>query len=64
MEASKTGMSWYGNPWLELADLYMRAGRFAEALRELALPKTEEEEQLFRRLYLALLVYLFPRMPE
>ncbi|MGB5193502.1 MAG: hypothetical protein WBN70_11025 [Polyangiales bacterium] len=35
MEASKTSLSWYGNPWLELADLYMRAGRFAEALSAL-----------------------------
>ena len=35
MEASKTVLSWYGNPWLELADLYMRAGRFAEALSAL-----------------------------
>lgn len=35
MEASKGGLSWYGNPWLELADLYMRAGRFAEALSAL-----------------------------
>ncbi len=35
MEASKTGLSWYGNPWLELADLYMRAGRLAEALSAL-----------------------------
>jgi tetratricopeptide (TPR) repeat protein len=35
MEASKTGLSWYGNPWLELGDLYMRAGRFAEALSAL-----------------------------
>ncbi len=35
MEASKTGLSWYGNPWIELADLYMRAGRFAEALSAL-----------------------------
>ena len=34
-EASKSGLSWYGNPWLELADLYMRAGRFAEALSSL-----------------------------
>lgn len=34
-EASKSGLSWYGNPWLELADLYMRAGRFAEALSAL-----------------------------
>lgn len=35
MEASKSGLSWYGNPWLELADLYMRAGRLAEALAAL-----------------------------
>ncbi len=35
MEASKSGLSWYGNPWLELADLYMRAGRFAESLSAL-----------------------------
>ncbi|MGB5697422.1 MAG: tetratricopeptide repeat protein [Polyangiales bacterium] len=35
MEASETALSWYGNPWLELADLYMRAGRFAEALSAL-----------------------------
>ena len=35
MEASKSGLSWYGNPWLELSDLYMRAGRFAEALSAL-----------------------------
>ncbi len=35
VEASKSGVSWYGNPWLELADLYMRAGRFAEALSAL-----------------------------
>ena len=34
-EASRSGLSWYGNPWLELADLYMRAGRFAEALSAL-----------------------------
>jgi hypothetical protein len=34
-EASKSGLSWYGNPWLELADLYMRAGRLAEALSAL-----------------------------
>ena len=35
MEATKSGISWYGNPWLELADLYMRAGRFAESLSAL-----------------------------
>lgn len=35
IEASKSGQSWYGNPWLELADLYMRAGRFAESLSAL-----------------------------
>ncbi|MEM8609333.1 MAG: tetratricopeptide repeat protein [Myxococcota bacterium] len=35
MEATDRSVSWYGNPWLELADLYMRAGRFAEALSAL-----------------------------
>jgi tetratricopeptide (TPR) repeat protein len=35
MEATKSGISWFGNPWLELADLYMRAGRFAESLSAL-----------------------------
>lgn len=35
MEATQRSVSWYGNPWLELADLYMRAGRFAEALSAL-----------------------------
>ena len=35
MEATKSGISWYGNPWLELADMYMRAGRFAESLSAL-----------------------------
>ncbi|MGB5809798.1 MAG: tetratricopeptide repeat protein [Polyangiales bacterium] len=35
MEATTSGLSWYGNPWLELSDLYMRAGRFAEALSAL-----------------------------
>jgi tetratricopeptide (TPR) repeat protein len=35
IKASKAGLSWYGNPWLELADLYVRAGRFAEALSAL-----------------------------
>ena len=27
--------SWYGNPWMELAELYVRQGRFAEALSAL-----------------------------
>jgi len=35
IQASGAGLSWYGNPWLELADLYVRAGRFAEALAAL-----------------------------
>ncbi len=35
IEATDGGVSWYGNPWIELADLYMRAGRFAEALSAL-----------------------------
>lgn len=35
IEATQRSVSWYGNPWLELADLYMRGGRFAEALSAL-----------------------------
>jgi len=39
LEATEAASSLYGNPWLELAELYTRAGRFAEAgqaLREIA----------------------------
>lgn len=32
IEATRADNSWYGNPWLDLADLYMRESRFAEAL--------------------------------
>lgn len=35
IEGTNARQSWYGNPWLDLADLYMRAGRFAEALSAL-----------------------------
>ena len=35
MEATRARQSWYGSPWLDLADLYMRGGRFAEALSAL-----------------------------
>ena len=35
LEATRARQSWYGSPWLDLADLYMRAGRFAEALAAL-----------------------------
>ena len=35
MRATRAPPSWYGNPWLDLADLYMRGGRFAEALSAL-----------------------------
>ncbi len=35
LEASKTGVSWYANPWLDLTELYTRQGRFAEALSAL-----------------------------
>jgi len=39
LEATEASSSLYGNPWLDLAELYTRAGRFAEAgqaLREIA----------------------------
>ena len=32
LEAAKAPLAWYGNPWLELAELYTRQGRFAEGL--------------------------------
>ena len=35
VEATQADASWYGNPWLDLADLYMRESRFAEALAAL-----------------------------
>ncbi|MET0387290.1 MAG: hypothetical protein ABW321_15080 [Polyangiales bacterium] len=35
LEASELDVSWYGNPWVELAELYTREGRFAEALSAL-----------------------------
>jgi tetratricopeptide (TPR) repeat protein len=35
LEASELDVSWYGNPWVELAELYTRQGRFAEALSAL-----------------------------
>jgi tetratricopeptide (TPR) repeat protein len=31
LEATELEVSWYGNPWVELAELYTREGRFAEA---------------------------------
>ncbi len=34
-EATEAGVSWYGNPWLELAELYTRGARFPEALSAL-----------------------------
>ncbi len=30
--ATEAQISWYGNPWSELAELYVREGRYAEAL--------------------------------
>lgn len=30
--ATQAQVTWYGNPWLELAELYVRQGRFVEAL--------------------------------
>jgi len=32
LEATEANVSWYGNPWLELGTLYLRAARFPEAL--------------------------------
>ncbi|MEC7521366.1 MAG: hypothetical protein VYE22_15925 [Myxococcota bacterium] len=33
--ATEARVSWYGNPWVELGELYVREGRFAEALHAL-----------------------------
>ncbi|HEX2679476.1 MAG TPA: hypothetical protein VHM19_22650, partial [Polyangiales bacterium] len=35
LEATEAEPSWYGNPWMELAELYTREGRFGEALASL-----------------------------
>ncbi len=35
LEATEADPSWYGNPWLELGELYTRGARFAEALQAL-----------------------------
>jgi len=35
IEATTALPSWYGNPWMELGELYVRQGRFAEALAAL-----------------------------
>ena len=35
LEATEAEVSWYGNPWLELAELYTREGRYSEALGSL-----------------------------
>jgi tetratricopeptide (TPR) repeat protein len=35
IEATTALPSWYGNPWMELGELYVRQGRFAEALASL-----------------------------
>jgi tetratricopeptide (TPR) repeat protein len=32
LDATRLRPSWYGNPWMELAELYTRQGRFAEAV--------------------------------
>jgi tetratricopeptide (TPR) repeat protein len=34
-EASEATVAWYGNPWSELAELYIREGRLSEALTSL-----------------------------
>jgi tetratricopeptide (TPR) repeat protein len=35
LEATRALVSWYGNPWVELGELYIREGRFLEALQAL-----------------------------
>ncbi len=35
LQATTALPSWYGNPWMELAELYVRQGRFGEALSSL-----------------------------
>ncbi len=35
LEATEADLSWYGNPWMELSELYTREGRFAEAFSAL-----------------------------
>jgi tetratricopeptide (TPR) repeat protein len=35
LQATTALPSWYGNPWMELAELYVRQGRFGEALSAL-----------------------------
>lgn len=35
LEATEAEVAWYGNPWLELAELYTREARFSEALQAL-----------------------------
>ncbi len=35
LEATDAEVAWYGNPWLELAELYTREARFGEALQAL-----------------------------
>jgi tetratricopeptide (TPR) repeat protein len=37
LEATTALPSWYGNPWMDLAELYVRQGRFGEALAALKL---------------------------
>lgn len=31
LEATEAQVAWYGNPWIELGELYLRQGRFGEA---------------------------------
>jgi tetratricopeptide (TPR) repeat protein len=35
IEATEADVAWYGSPWIELAELYTREARFAEALHAL-----------------------------
>lgn len=35
LEATEADVAWFGNPWLDLAELYLRGGRYSEALSAL-----------------------------
>ncbi|MGE3636803.1 MAG: hypothetical protein AB7P00_43270, partial [Sandaracinaceae bacterium] len=42
--ATEAQVSWYGNPWVELGELYVREGRFVEALSALrSVPEYREQ---------------------
>lgn len=43
--ATEAQVSWYGNPWVELGELYVREGRYAEALQALREVPTYRERR-------------------